>query len=134
VLTFNENVEKFTGNIVLKKTDDNSIVKTINVASTDVTVGGANASFLIQGLAYNTSYYLEVSNGAFRDLSENPFTGFSGSSAWSFTTSAMPVGVVGNTYNFNTCSSLPDGFEFYSEVGPQLWVVPHLAEMLLIFL
>ena len=121
VLTFNENVEKLTGNIVLKKTDDNSIVKTINVAGTDVTVGGANVSFLIQGLAYNTSYYFEVSNGAFRDLSENPFAGFSGSSTWSFTTSAMPVGIVGNTYNFNVCTSLPDGFEFYSEVGPQLW-------------
>ena len=33
----------------------------------------------------------------------------------------MPIGIVGNTYNLNTCSSLPDGFEFYSEVGPQLW-------------
>ena len=121
VLTFNENVEKVTGSIVLRKLSDNSLVKTIDVSTSAVTVGGANVSFLIQGLAYNTSYYFEVSNGAFRDLSENPFTGFSGSSTWSFITSAMPVGVVGNTYNFNTCSSLPDGFEFYSEVGPQLW-------------
>jgi hypothetical protein len=121
VLTFNENVEKVTGSIVLRKLSDNSLVKTIDVSTSAVTVGGANVSFLIQGLAYNTSYYFEVSNGAFRDLSENPFAGFSGSGTWSFTTSAMPVGIVGNTYNFNTCSSLPDGFEFYSEVGPQLW-------------
>jgi hypothetical protein len=121
VLTFNENVEKTTGSIVLRKLSDNSLVKTIDVSTNTVTVGGAIVSFLIQGLAYNTSYYFEVSNGAFRDLSENPFTGFSGSSTWSFTTSAMPVGIVGNIYNFNTCSSLPDGFEFYSEVGPQLW-------------
>lgn len=120
-LTFNENVEKAGGTIVLKKLSDNSIVKTLNVLSSDVTVGGASVSFLIQDLAYNTSYYFEVSNGAFRDLSENPFTGFSGNSTWSFTTSSMPVGIVGNTYNFNVCSSLPGGFEFYSELGPQLW-------------
>lgn len=122
VLTFNENVEKQTGTIIIKKTADNSIVKTYNVASADVTVGGANVSFLIQGLAYNTSYYLEVDNGTFRDLSENVFTGFSGNSTWSFTTGGQPVGVVGNNYSFNTCTSaLTDGFSFYSEVGPQVW-------------
>ncbi|HEX7904050.1 MAG TPA: choice-of-anchor J domain-containing protein [Chitinophagaceae bacterium] len=122
VLTFNENVEKQTGNIVLKKTADNSIVKTYNVASTDVTVGGASVSFLVQGLAYNTSYYLEVDNGAFRDLSENVFTGFAGNSTWSFTTGNQPVGIVGNNYSFNTCTSaLSDGFSFYSAVGPQIW-------------
>jgi len=106
---------------VLRKLSDNSVVKTIDVSTSAVTVGGANASFLIQGLAYNTSYYFEVTNGAFRDLSENPFTGFSGASTWGFITSAMPAGVVGNTYDFNTCSNFPDGFEFYSEAGPQLW-------------
>jgi hypothetical protein len=121
MLTFNENIEKLTGNIVLKKLIDNSVVQTIDVASSAVTVGGANVSFLVQGLAFNTSYYFEVDNGAFRDLSENIFAGFSGSGTWSFTTRSQPTGTIGSTYSFNTCNGFPDEFSFYSEAGPQLW-------------
>jgi len=121
-IIFNENVEKGTGTITFRKTVDGSILKTFNVSSADVTVAGNSASFLIQGLAFNTSYYFEVSSGTFKDLSGNNFAGFTGTSTWSFTTRSQPIGIVGNLYNFNACTSgLTDGFSFFSAVGAQVW-------------
>ncbi|MEJ8818155.1 T9SS-dependent choice-of-anchor J family protein [Lacibacter sp. H407] len=122
VIAFNENVEKGTGTITFKKTSDGSIVKTFDVSSADVTVAGNTASFLIQGLAFSTSYYFEVSNAAIKDPSGNNFAGFSSNSTWSFTTRSQPLGIVGNLYNFNTCTTgLTDGFSFFSSVGAQVW-------------
>lgn len=121
-ITFNENVEKGTGTITFRKTSDGSIIKTFNVANVDVAVAGNTASFLIQGLAFTTSYYFEISSGALKDLSGNEFAGFSGNGTWSFATRSQPIGVVGNLYNFNTCTGgLTDGFSFYSTVGAQVW-------------
>jgi Lamin Tail Domain/Bacterial Ig-like domain/Secretion system C-terminal sorting domain/Endonuclease/Exonuclease/phosphatase family/Calx-beta domain len=122
VITFNEIIEKGIGNITLKKTSDGSTVQTINVAASEITVSGNTVSFLIQSLEFATSYYFEISSGAFRDLAANDFAGFSGSSGWSFTTTGQPIGTIGTTYSFNTCSStLPDGFSFFSALGPQIW-------------
>ncbi|MBK8087065.1 MAG: lamin tail domain-containing protein [Chitinophagaceae bacterium] len=121
-ITFNENIEKGTGSITLRKTSDGSILKTFDVTDAEVTVAGSSASFLIQGLAFTTSYYLEVSDGAFKDLSGNSFAGFTGNSTWSFTSGNMPLGIVGNLYNFNSCTTgLTDGFSLFSVVGPQVW-------------
>ncbi len=87
IITFNENVQKGTGNIVLKKSSDNSVVETIAVTSAAVTVLGATATIdLSTTLAASTGYYVEVASGAFADLAGNAFGGISGSTAWSFTT------------------------------------------------
>ena len=121
-ITFNESIAKGTGNITLKKTSDNSVVKIINVA-TDATVAGSNISFTATSLAANTGYYFEVANGAITDVPGNAFAGFTGSTTWSFTTAATPTkGVIGFTYNFENCTGvIPDGFLQYSTVGPQFW-------------
>lgn len=122
VITFNENVEKGTGTITFRKTSDGSVIKTFDVSSVDVTVAGNIVSFLMQGLAFTTSYYFEISSGALKDLSGNDFAGFSGNGTWSFTTRSQPLGVVGTLYNFNTCTGgLTDGFSFFSSVGAQVW-------------
>jgi CSLREA domain-containing protein len=87
VLTFTENIQKGTGNIVLKKSSDNSTVETIAVGSTAVSVSGVTATIdPAATLAGSTGYYVEVAAGAFEDLSGNDFAGISGAGSWNFTT------------------------------------------------
>jgi hypothetical protein len=89
VITFNENVQKGTGNILIKKSSDNSIVQTIAVTDGTVTISGAVATINPPAdLAESTSFYVEVAAGVFEDLAANDFAGISGNSAWNFTTQA----------------------------------------------
>ena len=116
-ITFSEPVQKGTGTITIKKTADNSVVQMLDVNTAAVTVTNATVSFNIPGLDINTGYYIEVSSGAFTDLSSNPFAGISGISTWAFTT-----GTTFYVADFNTCStSLTDGFTQYSATGDIVW-------------
>ncbi len=114
-ITFNEDVAKGTGTIVLKKTSDNSIVQTINVA--DAILAARTLSVTLNNLQVNTQYYLEVSAGAIADLEGNPFAGITDNSTWTFTT-----GINIYVANFQNCTSgLSDGFTQYSQVGSITW-------------
>jgi hypothetical protein len=120
--TFNEAVQKGTGNIIVKKNSDNSIILTLDVTGTLVTLTGNTASFLVQGLDFSTSYYVEMAAGTFKDNANNNFAGIAGSSTWSFTVTAQPTGTLGTTYDFATCGNhFFSGFTQYSVTGPQLW-------------
>jgi len=59
-ITFNETIKKATGNIFIKNFADNSIIRTINVATSEANVSGRVASFSLSGLTANTSYYIEI--------------------------------------------------------------------------
>ncbi|MCW3073024.1 MAG: C-terminal target protein [Flaviaesturariibacter sp.] len=121
-ITFNETIQKGTGNIVVKKVSDNSVVQTIAVSNAAVTVSGAQASFALT-LANSTSYYITIDAGAFEDASGNDFAGISAATTWTFTTVAPPgAGVLGTTYNFNVCANyINEGFKTYSVTGVQVW-------------
>ena len=123
-VTFSETVAKGTaGTISVKRVSDNVTVQSFDITTSAVTVTGNTASFNISGLAFNTAYFIEISANALKDLANNNFAGISGNTAWNFTTSATaPVGVLGTTYSFNTCSGTPsDGFSQYSVTGLQVW-------------
>lgn len=123
-VTFDETVTKGTsGTISIKKMSDNLTVQAIDILNASVTVSGANVSFMVSSLAFNTGYYVEITAAAFKDLAGNNFAGITGSAIWSFTTSATPPsGVIGTTYNFNTCTAgISDGFSQYSATGSQFW-------------
>lgn len=91
-LTFSEDVQIGSGNIVIRRSSDNSIVDTINVTSGGVTVTGALVSITPNIiLPAQTELYVEVAAGVFIDLSGNSFAGISGPGTWSFTTGAAPV-------------------------------------------
>ncbi len=95
VITFNENIQKgTTGNIVIKKLSDSSIINTTAVTSASVTVSGAAATIPFSGLAYSTAYYVEMPAATFKDLASNNFAGIAGSATWSFTTLAQPAATV----------------------------------------
>jgi hypothetical protein len=86
VLTFSEVVLVQSGNILVKKIDDDSIVEEITVAST--TGMGTNIITVNPSadLATSTPYYVLVDATAFADGSGNTFAGISASSTWNFTT------------------------------------------------
>ncbi|MFS8082293.1 MAG: Ig-like domain-containing protein, partial [Ginsengibacter sp.] len=123
-ITFDESVIKgITGNITIRLLSDNSVIENIDITASSVYTNGSTANFPVQGLRLNTAYYIELSSGAITDLSGNAFAGISGSSEWSFTTTAtLPVGVLGTTYDFLTCgTSLSGGFTEYSVAGSEVW-------------
>ncbi len=89
VSTFGETiVAGSSGNITIKKVSDNSTVETFAVTNSPrLAFSGAQVTINpTADLATNTTYYVEIDAGAIRDLSDNAFTGLSGSSSWSFTT------------------------------------------------
>ncbi|MBP6686239.1 MAG: Ig-like domain-containing protein, partial [Lacibacter sp.] len=114
-LTFSEDVVKGSGTIVLKKTSDNSIARTINVA--DAILAGRTLTIALSNLQLNTAYYFEMAAGTITDLEGNAFAGISGNSTWAFTT-----GINFYVANLQSCTSgLSDGFTQYSQVGSIVW-------------
>jgi methionine-rich copper-binding protein CopC len=90
VATFNETVQKGTsGNVIIKKTSDNTVVDTIDITTAAVTVDGAVVTIdPAVTLAVNTEYYVTIDANAFKDnaTSPNNYLGLSSTTAWSFTT------------------------------------------------
>jgi len=90
VATFSETVQKgASGNVVIKKTSDNSVVETIDITSSLVTVAGAVVTIDPSvTLDFNTEYYVTIDANAFKDNATIPnnYAGLSSTTAWSFTT------------------------------------------------
>ena len=89
VLTFSENISKGTGNILIKKTSDNSTVETIDVTTASVTVS-TNTATINPTLDFdlNTGYYIQIANTAFKDSAGNNYAGIFTTTELSFTSEA----------------------------------------------
>ena len=72
-MNFSEVVDVETGNIVIYKTSDNSVVETIDVTSNLVTGSGTNQITInpTDDLDSLTEYYLKIDPTAFDDPSGN---------------------------------------------------------------
>ncbi|CAH2575086.1 Thermitase [Planktothrix rubescens] len=91
VVNFSETIQKSTGDIVIKKLSDNSVVETIAVTNSNVTVSGSQLTINpTNDLAQSTDYYVEIANGAIKDIAGNNYAGITGNSTWNFTTVAPP--------------------------------------------
>jgi hypothetical protein len=87
VIAFDQDVQKGSGDIVVKRSSDDSMVETITVSAAQVSVSERTATIdLNAALERRTAYYVEVAGGAFEDLNGNDFAGLSGATAWNFTT------------------------------------------------
>jgi predicted extracellular nuclease/Ca2+-binding RTX toxin-like protein len=87
VLTLSENVQKGTGDIVIKLAADDSVVQTIDVASAAVTVAGNVVTINPPAdLAPGTAYYVEIAPGAIEDAVGNDFAGIAGAAELNFAT------------------------------------------------
>lgn len=125
-ILFSEAIVKGTGNILIKKVSDNSIVQTIDVTNAAVVIApSTTATITINSLLNATDYYIEVAAGAFTDAALNNFAGITGNSVWNFTTAPAPAaGIIGNNYTFTNCATTftNEGWLQYSVTGPsQFW-------------
>ncbi|MCS5593582.1 MAG: BspA family leucine-rich repeat surface protein, partial [Porticoccaceae bacterium] len=88
VLTFSEAVDVESGNIVIKKTSDDSTVETIDVTGSKVTGTGTTEITINPSvtLASNTGYYLTIAATAFDDCSSKSYAGITDATTLNFTT------------------------------------------------
>jgi len=100
-MTFNENIVKGTGNILIKRVSDNSIAATIPVTDASVTISNNVVTIPYSGLIAGTQYWIEMPSGIFRDASSNAYAGMSSSATWSFTTSNVVVSSTFKVVNWN---------------------------------
>ena len=86
-LTFDENVNAGEGDIIIKKTSDNTVFETITANSNLVTGTGTNLIEINPSntFASGTEYYVEIDSNAFLDLSGNYYAGILSITALSFT-------------------------------------------------
>jgi hypothetical protein len=112
-IVFNEGILKNTGNIVIHKASDNSVVETINVTTAQVSIidGHIAKITLNNALDYLTEFYILIASGVFEDAAGNPFAGITDSSVWSFTTKE-------ETFPQWICNS---DFELWTAGKPDCW-------------
>jgi len=86
IIVFDENVQKGSGSIHIKRIDNDDLLETIDVGAGLVTINNANASINPDiDLPYGVEIYIEIESGAFKDLAGNDFAGIT-KPDWSFTT------------------------------------------------
>jgi endonuclease/exonuclease/phosphatase family metal-dependent hydrolase len=100
-MTFNENMVKGIGDILIKRVNDNSVAATVPVTNANVTIANNVVTIPYNGLTAGTQYWVEIPSGAFRDASSNSFVGFNSSTNWSFTTANTIVGSTFKVVNWN---------------------------------
>ena len=88
VLKFSEAVDVESGNIVIKKTSDDSTVETIAVTDSKITGTGTDTITINPSvtLASNTGYYLTIAATAFDDCSSKSYAGITNKATHNFTT------------------------------------------------
>nr|WP_254075724.1 Ig-like domain-containing protein [Paenibacillus tritici] len=92
-LTFSEDVIKGEGDIEIYSSvaDSNELAVTIPVSSDSVTTDGNVVTINPEvDLDYSTSYYVQIVNGAFSDMSGNNYAGITNNTTWRFTTTSEP--------------------------------------------
>lgn len=126
-IRFSELIAKGTGNIAIVNTTDNT-TENIDVTSSKVTVTNSTAT-IAATLVDGKTYAVNIPNTVFKDLANNAYAGIANNTTWNFSTPPLSnagTGVIGTTYNFNTCINLSnllaDGFYQFSVTGDgQKW-------------
>ncbi len=93
VIVFNEIVDVESGNLVIYKSIDDSVVATIPITDGQITGTGTNTITInpTANLDYATEYYVQIDATAFDDTSSNSYAGISNTTTWNFTTESAPV-------------------------------------------
>jgi hypothetical protein len=130
LMTFDEVVQKGNGDIVIKRTSDDTVIETIAINSGSVTVIGDTVTVQTSAvLDSGAGYYVEVASGAFEDLSLNPFSGITGNSTWAFTALSITwIPITGNADSgFSAGRVYTHAIDFGSNVGWPLATIHGVA-------
>ena len=121
VLTFDENVVKGTGNIVIYRASDDSVSESIPVNDARVSIADAvvtidpNKTFV-----NNAGYYVKIAATCFDDTSGNPYTGITDNTTWNFTTASTTASL-----EFVTGLSTPDTRGGIFTDDTYIWIADH---------
>jgi methionine-rich copper-binding protein CopC len=87
VLNFSESVKVGTGNVLIKKSSDNTTIATIPIGNAQITISGSTVTINpTADLDTSTGYYIEMASGVILDLSDNAFAGISSPTTLNFNT------------------------------------------------
>lgn len=89
VITFSENVQKGTGDIVIR--EGGNATQTIPAASSGVSVSGNIVTIDPADFTNNALVNVEISAGAFRDMNDNDHAGIADPGVWNFSVVAGTV-------------------------------------------
>ncbi|MFK8061354.1 MAG: T9SS type A sorting domain-containing protein, partial [Polaribacter sp.] len=98
-ITFNKDVQKNNGNITIYDASDDSVVETINITSANITINGSQVTIEPStNFTLAKQYYVQIDNGAIKDVNNTLFSGISDKTTWNFET----IGKQNQTITFNT--------------------------------
>lgn len=83
VLTFNESVQKGTGNIIIK--EGGNVMQTIDVAGSNVTISNNTVTIDAGDFTAGAAVNVEIASGVFKDMANNNHTGVLAATDWNFT-------------------------------------------------
>lgn len=86
VLTFNEPVQKGTGNILIR--ENGVTIQTIDVTSGSVTVNNHIVTINPANFGNSVTVSVQIAPGAIKDLTNNAYTGITNDTTWNFSTAA----------------------------------------------
>jgi hypothetical protein len=85
-LTFLEDIQKGTGSITVKKSVDNTVFETFDIANAKISANKKSIEIdLTNDFASTTSYYVLVPDGVITDLAGNSMAAISSITGWTFT-------------------------------------------------
>lgn len=82
VITFNEVVQKGSGNIIIK--EDGFVTQTVDVTAANVIVTGNVVTIDPDNFTSQASVNIEMANGVFMDMATNSYVGISDALTWNF--------------------------------------------------
>ncbi|WP_462318380.1 Ig-like domain-containing domain, partial [Marinilabilia sp.] len=105
-LTFDENIDRGTGNMVIHHQSDGSDAVTIAAASTNLTISGNTLSFPNLTMPHESTLYVTMDAGFVKSSATGfEFSGISNSAEWVFTTLPEPP-------------AWSNGYPYYSSISP----------------
>lgn len=85
--SFDEDVQKGSGNIVVRFSSDDTEFETMDVNEPEVVVTGTDVTIdLVGDFDEDKEYYVLIDAGTFKDMANNDFVGISDPATWKFTT------------------------------------------------
>ena len=111
VLTFNEVVDVESGNIVIYKSSDDSVIETIDVTSGQVTGSGTSQITIDPSvtLESTTEYYVKIDATAFDDPSSNSYAGINDTTTLSFTTGDTTAPILSTSIPLDNATAVAEG-------------------------
>ncbi len=88
-ITFNKNIQKGTGNILIK--EGGIVTQTVDVAGANVTIANNIVTIDADDFTPNALVNIEMAAGVFKDMANNNYLGINDSTTWNFTVADTPV-------------------------------------------